>query len=198
VSGGRGQRRLGAKRVILLLLYNAVFKRLPTSFHPGGKVAMWLRRSVARRLLSWCATEVYIEQGADFGSGVGRFLGKGSGYGIRAKIYPCRIGEHVMMGPEVVILDRNHRFDDPARPIGEQGETESMPPVIGNNIWIGVRAIILPGVRIGDGAIIGAGSVVTKDVAPYTIVGGNPAKVIGFRGVADEPFVTTEPSEMTS
>lgn len=183
---------------MLLLLYNAVFKRLPASFHPGGKAAMALRRWVARRLLSSCATEVYIEQCADFGSGVGRSLGKGSGYGIRAKIYPCRIGEHVMMGPEVVILDRNHRFDDPARPIGEQGETESMPPVIGNNIWIGMRAIILPGVRIGDGAIIGAGSVVTKDVAPYTIVGGNPAKVVGFRGTAEEPLLTAEPSQVRS
>jgi maltose O-acetyltransferase len=195
----KGQaRHVGVRRAMPLVLYNAVFKRLPASFHPGGKAAMMLRRWVARRVLSGCAAEIYVEQGADFGSGVGRFLGKGSGYGVRAKIYPCRIGEHVMMGPEVVILDRNHRFDDPTRPIGEQGETESRPPVIGNNIWIGTRAIILPGVRVGDGAIIGAGSVVTKDVAPYTIVGGNPAKVVGFRGVADEPFVTTEPSEMTS
>jgi maltose O-acetyltransferase len=90
-----------------------------------------------------------------------------------------------MMGPEVIILDRNHIFADPSRPIGGQGETESRPPVLGNNIWIGTRVIILPGVVVGDGAIIGAGAVVTKDVAPYTIVAGNPARVIGIRGAAD-------------
>jgi maltose O-acetyltransferase len=171
---------------LALACYQVLLKRLPASFQPGGGPAMALRRMAARRLLSSCASEVYVEQGADFGSGIGRHLGRGSGYGVRAKIYPCRIGEHVMMAPEVIILDRNHVFEDPSRPIGLQGETESRPPVLGNNIWIGTRVIILPGIRVGDGAIIGAGAVVTKDVAPYAIVAGNPARVVGFRGVAPD------------
>ena len=53
--------------------------------------------------------------------------------------------------------------------------------VVGNDVWIGYRALILPGVRIGDGAIIAAGSVVTRDVPPYTVVGGNPARPIRAR-----------------
>ena len=55
------------------------------------------------------------------------------------------------------------------------------PPIIGNDVWIGANAIILQGVTIGDGAIIAAGAVVTKDVPPYAIVGGVPAKVIKYR-----------------
>jgi maltose O-acetyltransferase len=185
MSGGGAELSFGPGRWCWLLLYNLFFKRLPASFEPGGKAAMALRRAASRRLLASCGRDVYIEQGADFGSGRGRTLGAGSGYGVRAKIYPCHLGDHVMMGPEVIILDRNHRFDDPDRPVGEQGETESRPPVIGNNVWIGTRAIILPGVRIGDGAIVGAGAVITRDVDPYTIVAGNPARVIGRRGGLD-------------
>lgn len=55
------------------------------------------------------------------------------------------------------------------------------PIVLGNDVWVGVRAIILSGVTIGDGAVVAAGSVVTKDVPPYAIVGGNPARIIKFR-----------------
>lgn len=57
---------------------------------------------------------------------------------------------------------------------------------IGNDVWIGVRAIVLSGVTIGDGAVIGAGAVVTADVAPYAIVAGNPAKVIRYRFAPSE------------
>ncbi len=63
----------------------------------------------------------------------------------------------------------------------EQGYSEEKQIVVGDDVWLGYGAIILPGVTIGDGAIIGAGTVVTKDVPPYAIVGGNPAKVIRFR-----------------
>ena len=63
----------------------------------------------------------------------------------------------------------------------KQGSTEERPVVIGNDVWIGGRVIILPGVKIGDGAIVGAGSVVTRDVSEYDIVAGNPARVIKNR-----------------
>lgn len=58
--------------------------------------------------------------------------------------------------------------------------------VIGHDVWIGYNAIILPGVNIGTGAVIGAGSVVTKDIPPYAIVGGNPAKIIKYRFSANK------------
>lgn len=72
-------------------------------------------------------------------------------------------------------------FDKEIFPNAKSGFETKRDTVIGNDVWIGTEAIIMPGVKIGDGAVIGTRSVVTKDVEPYTIVGGNPAKVIKKR-----------------
>jgi len=91
------------------------------------------------------------------------------------------IGNYVLIGYETIIMTsmRNHGSVD--KPIKYQG-SQLKPVTIEDDVWIGARSIILPGVTISKGAIIGSGSVVTKNVSPYTIVGGVPAKVIGHRG----------------
>ena len=98
------------------------------------------------------------------------------------------IGNYVCIGAEAVILmggNNTHRMDwFSCYPFMEKiadayiakGET-----VIGDGVWIGMRAMIMPGIKIGEGAVIASGAVVTKDVAPYSVVGGNPAKVIKNR-----------------
>lgn len=86
-----------------------------------------------------------------------------------------------MMAPECTIYVRNHRFDDLSVPMNVQGSTDEKPVRIGSDVWIGGRVTILPGVVIGDHAIIGACSVVTSNVSEYSIVAGNPARVIGDR-----------------
>ena len=91
------------------------------------------------------------------------------------------IGDHVMMGPECVLLSHNHRFDRLDIPMCQQGFSEEQPIHIGNDVWIGTRAIILPGVTVGDHSVVGAGAVVTKDVPPYAVVGGVPAKILKMR-----------------
>jgi acetyltransferase-like isoleucine patch superfamily enzyme len=83
------------------------------------------------------------------------------------------IGDDVLIGHNVVIATLNHSFDPEHR-----GDLEPRPVKIGNKVWIGANATILPGVTIGDGAIVAAGAVVTKDVASLTVVGGVPAKLI--------------------
>ena len=103
----------------------------------------------------------------------------------------CSISENVS-----IIVDGNHRSDwISTYPFSERIEglakNENHPigkrdMVIGNDVWIGKNAMILPGVSIGNGAVIGAGSVVTKDVMDYEIVGGNPAKHIRYRFTADQ------------
>lgn len=93
------------------------------------------------------------------------------------------LGNDVLMGPDVIMLSSSHAFDRLDLPINQQGARPRHPIVIGNDVWIGTRVIILPGVRIGDHAIIGAGSVVTKDVPPLAIIGGNPARFIRSRNV---------------
>jgi acetyltransferase-like isoleucine patch superfamily enzyme len=90
------------------------------------------------------------------------------------------IGNNVLIGPHVLIHSGNHRFADPKINIREQGH-EQAPIDIEDDVWIGGHAVILPGTRIGCGAIVAAGAVVTKDVEPYAIVAGVPAKKIGTR-----------------
>lgn len=110
-------------------------------------------------------------------------VGSFSGVGINAELYgPITIGENVLMGPEVVIYTSGHKFDNTDIPIAQQGSTEVKPVIIESDCWIGRRVIIMPGVHIGKGSVIGACAVVTKDVPPFTIVGGVPARIIGKRG----------------
>ncbi|MDO8523669.1 MAG: acyltransferase [bacterium] len=91
-----------------------------------------------------------------------------------------RIGNGVRIAPQVVIVAQNHNFDDLSRPIYEQG-FNSKGIVIADDVWIGAGAKILDGVTIGTGAIVGAGSVVTRDVPPMAIVAGVPARVLRMR-----------------
>ena len=90
------------------------------------------------------------------------------------------IGNDVLIGPGVTIYSQNHNYKNLENKIIEQGY-EYKKVIIGNNVWIAARAIILPGVMIEDGAVIAAGSVVTKNVKADTIVAGNPAILIKNR-----------------
>ncbi len=102
-------------------------------------------------------------------------------------IYPhVSIGNYVMLAPEVSIIGSDHRFDEVGTPIYFSGRQQISPTHIGHDVWIGQRSIIMSGITIGNGAIIAAGSVVTKDVPAYTIVGGVPAVKIKNRFSQDE------------
>ena len=90
------------------------------------------------------------------------------------------IGDKVRIGLRVNIITNNHVFMDHKRPIMEQGST-CAPVIIENDVWIGVNVTVLPGVTVGEGSVIGAGAVVTKDVNPYTVVAGVPARKLGQR-----------------
>ncbi len=91
------------------------------------------------------------------------------------------VGDMVTFSSGVRVFTHNHNVEDALRPWRLQGHSKT-PLVIESDVWIGAGSIILPNVRkIGKGAIIGAGSVVTKEVTPYSIVAGNPAKIIGHR-----------------
>jgi len=87
------------------------------------------------------------------------------------------IEDEVMLGSGVHIYVHNHKFDDCSTPIIDQGHYPSKPVLLEKGSWIGAGAIILPGVTIGRNAVVGAGSVVVKDVPAFTIAVGNPARV---------------------
>lgn len=103
------------------------------------------------------------------------------------------IGDHVVFGPHVSIRGGDHRFDLPGRYIDSIGDNEKLPDndadvVFEGDNWIGMNVTILKGCTIGFGSIIAAGSVVTKSVPPYSIIGGVPAKVIKKRFSEQEIF----------
>jgi len=95
------------------------------------------------------------------------------------------IGSDTMIGPFTTIWTSNHEYRDKKVPM-RLGKDICEPVKIHNDVWIGAHVIILPGVTIHEGAVVGAGSVVTKDVMSYSIVGGNPAHFIKKRGEKNE------------
>ena len=94
---------------------------------------------------------------------------------------PLSIGNNVMLPERVQIIGGNHAFDRIDIPISQQGEGKQGAITIEDDVWIGASAIVLTGVTIGKGSVVAAGSVVTKDVEPYSIVAGNPARFIKSR-----------------
>lgn len=103
--------------------------------------------------------------------------------GPGAKLYGVggiAVEKGTIIGPDVTIYSANHVFRD-ANYIPYDQRVETKPVTIGENVWIGGNVIIVPGTNIGEGCIVGAGSVVTGKIAPFSIIAGNPAKVIGSR-----------------
>ena len=154
---------------------------LPASFFWVNLGQKQIRAFCAKLILAKCGKNVNVEKGAQFPSSLE--LGDNSGIGINAQINgKTVIGDNVMIGPDVCIFATNHKFDRTDIPMNAQGFSEEKPVIIGNDVWIGARVIILPGVCVGSGAIIGAGAVVTHDVPDCAIVGGNPARILKMRG----------------
>ena len=120
-------------------------------------------------LIVWLNGE-RIELGERVGFNYGCFV---NGYGGLA------IGDRTIVGPYTMIHTANHEMD-PERPFAEQGWT-ARPVGIGADCWLGMGTCVLPGARIGDGCIVGAGSVVADEISPYTVAVGNPARVIKSR-----------------
>ncbi len=88
------------------------------------------------------------------------------------------IGDHCMLANGCFVSDASHRFDDPQRPITWQGFDTKGPTRIGDNVWCGANVVVTSGVTVGERCVIGAGSVVTHDLEPFSIAAGAPARVI--------------------
>lgn len=163
---------------IWTVCYMLFAKRLPLSYHM--KLAQKMRGFFGRHILKSMGKNVNIERGATFDSEVS--IGDRSGLGVNCSIIgPVTIGKYVNMGPDVIIYTRNHAHGRTDITMQEQGFEEYKPVTIDDDVWIGGRVIILPGVHIGEGSIIGAGAVVTRDVLSYSIAAGNPARTVKNR-----------------
>ena len=171
------------KRLVYLSLYYGFAQFLPSSFAPlGGRISKSIRYHICKHLFRKCGSNVNIERKANFGSGRNLEIGNNSGLGINCTVpSSIVIGDNVMMGPNVYIFEINHKYDRIDIPMNQQGHTEKKKVVVGDDVWIGAFAKILPGRTIKRGSIIAAGTVLVKDFPEYSIVGGNPSMLIKSR-----------------
>ena len=131
-------------------------------------------------MLEDCGKWVNIDRNVTFAYDLK--LGHGAGIGVNCQIPSgVSIGRQGMIGIDVLMFTNEHRHDDITVPMGHQGSTELKPIVIGDDVRIGSRSLIMKGVHVGNGAIITAGFVVNKDVPAYEIWGGNPAYFLKSR-----------------
>ena len=159
-----------AAGAVLAFCYNALVGRLPSRRLRHGWLKLWLG-SFGRG--------TGVQLGCRFLNGRKVHLGANNvvnfGTLIDGRKYRVHTGSNVSIGPEAAILTLGH---DPQSPdFADRGGDVR----IGDRAWIAYRAIVLPGVEIGEGAVVAAGAVVTRNVAPYTIVAGNPARPVGSR-----------------
>lgn len=148
----------------------ALLRRLNAAVEPR------LQASLLRTLVAACGNNstvrppFFCDYGTNIRLGDGVFLNYNC---VLLDVLPIIIGDRTQIGPAVQIYTADHPRDATLRAAGLEG---GKPVTIGCDVWIGGGAILLPGVRVGDGAIIGAGSVVTRDVPAGAIVAGNPAR----------------------
>lgn len=136
----------------------------------GGRLCIGARSTIAPRAV----VQGMVTIGADSSVQTDSIL---IGYGEAGRI---TIGDGVRIAPQVMLIAANHVFADPTRPIHRQG-LEPAPIVIEDDVWLAGKVMVTAGVRVGRGSVIGAGAVVTKDIPPWSVAVGVPARVIASR-----------------
>ena len=161
-------------RYEIILWYTGILKFIP------GKLGCLIRNFLipfnnGRNVTIWDNVQIDSPSKLTIGDNVS--VNRNSILHAGGKIH---IGSNVLIGPGVIIYSQNHSYSDSKKLIIHQGYN-TKKVTISDNVWIAANAIVLPGVTIGEGSIVAAGSVVTKDVAANSIVGGNPAELIKHR-----------------
>ena len=158
------------------MLLTSVGSKLPKSYHPFGKIIgnnfrVWCTRHIAKEV----GKNINVEKGASVQEDV--ILKDGANVGVNCLIgRETVIGKNVMMAPDCQIHTRNKKYNKELRRY--KGYEPTKPVVIGDNCWLGSRVLIMPGVEIGEGSMIAAGAVVAKNMPPYSVIAGNPAKPV--------------------
>ncbi len=174
----------GVLRIICLILYYGFAKYLPVSYTLLGRLlcAKRIRYVLCKHIFKKCGKNVNIERGCSFGSGLEIEVGDNSGLGVNCSLHSSvKIGSDVLMGPNCFFLAYNHAYKDKSRIIKSQGYGEKLVTTIGNDVWIGRDVIFTPGRTVKDGTVIAARTVMCKDFDEYSVIGGNPARLISTR-----------------
>ncbi len=168
-------------RKITLAIYYAFFYNLPHSRFLSftSEMRVWYVSKILKIMpydkSSKIEYNVYLSNAAEITIGYNCRINE------NVFIQQANIGNNVLIAPNVAILSVSHNHENINIPIVDQGDSLPNPPTIRDGAWLGRNVIVMPGITIGEGAIVGAGAVVTKNVEPYTVVGGVPAMFIKSR-----------------
>ena len=178
--GAGGIAKRFSLRTAQIAYYLIIKRMLGSGFSVLGKLFTRLRRACAKAIMISCGERVTIEPMAVFNSEcqIGSRLGIGKECIVGGKII---IDNDVMIGPNCSFGTYNHITERTDIPMNQQRVTKEEPIHIEDDVWLGERGIVLAGIRIGRGSVIGAGAVVSKDIPPYYIAVGNPARVVKSR-----------------
>jgi maltose O-acetyltransferase len=168
------------KKVICYVVYRLIAKHFPGDLPLVGRLFQGFRALVCRPLFKEAARVIAVGKGVDFDNGCNVIMKDHANIGdyalLSGNAATITIGKDVMMGKYCIIICQNHRYTEE-----DYAGIEGKDVLIDDYAWIGHRVTVLPGVRIGKHAIIGAGAVVPKDVPDYAIAAGNPAVVKKYR-----------------
>lgn len=169
------------KKIICLILYYSIARYMPSS--SISSFSKRVRYILCRNIFLKCGKNVNIERGAFFGKGDRIEIGNNSGIGKYCVVHNnIVIGDNVMMGPKCFFLESKHAFDRLDIPMISQGVVDKkVKVVIKDNVWIGREVMVIGDRIIEEGTIVGARAVLTKNFPRYSIVGGNPSKLIRSR-----------------
>jgi acetyltransferase-like isoleucine patch superfamily enzyme len=166
---------------IKLIIYYLIISKLPNSRYGSffRKIRNWYVCDILKIMQPH--KENYFEENIYIGNAKNLTIGEYCHINENVFMQGVKVGDYVMIAPNVAILSSIHKHDLVDFPMIMQGEENNLNPTIEDDVWIGRNVVIMPGISIGKGSIVGAGSVVTKDIEPYSMVGGVPAKLIKKR-----------------
>lgn len=190
-----GARQADPEPTVFYTMFWRMFDKTPAAMLQG--FAIPLRRILAKRVFGSCGDNVIIHHNVLFNVGTNIELGEGAllnRYVMLDDRASLKIGAYTMVAAGVTIETHTHPFEDFTQPIAISGR-QGRPVAVGPNSVLGYNAVVMAGITIGERCIVGANSVVTKDVPDFTVVGGVPAKAIKqIIPPADDPTVWRPPA----
>lgn len=165
---------------LYLIFYYLIASNLPNYSYPGGKIFNWIRITILKRIIP-LETNCRIMRKVYLGNGNNVEIGNNCRVNENVRLDNVKIGNSVLIARDTVFLGKMHEFTDINSHVIDQGSKGVKPTIVEDNVWLGLRCIIMPGLIIKKGSIIGAGAVLTKDTIENGIYGGIPAKLIKVR-----------------